>query len=97
MLNVLITLILYYFTYFKKTVVVGDKMNYSSGKYTSNTVIDDKGIVYGIAVSVPLFYFTGSETFLELEKGVKYEITGFVIRIPILGMYPNILTLRRVA
>ena len=88
---------LYYFTYFKRTIVVEDKMNYASGKYISNTIIDDKGIVYGIAVSVPLFYFTASETFLKLEKGKKYEITGYGLRIPILGMYPNILTVTPVA
>jgi hypothetical protein len=94
LINILITILLYIFTYFEKTITINDKISYSSGKYMNNTIIDENGIVYSITNSLPLLYFTSAEVFLKLEKGKTYRVTGYGLRIPILGMFPNLLSIK---
>ena len=95
-MHILITLILYKFAYFERTITVVDKLGYASGKYISNTIVDENGVVYSISNSLPLFYFTSAEVFLQMAKGSQYIISGYGLRIPFLGMFPNILKIRPV-
>lgn len=50
------------------------------------------GEVYEVANSFPVLHFTAAENWNTLEVGKSYKVTGNGIRIPILSLYPNIVT-----
>lgn len=79
-----------YLTPFERSITISQKINYSSGKYMNNTLIDDQGRVYQVTASWPLLHFRAPEVWLTLEVGKTYTIRGNGIRIPVLGLYPNI-------
>jgi hypothetical protein len=79
-----------YLTPFERSITVAEKINYSSGKYMSNTLIDKEGNVYQATASWPILHFRAPEVWLSLEEGKTYTIRGNGIRVPILGLYPNI-------
>jgi hypothetical protein len=93
LLPILIRCIYVYSTPFSRTITIKQKNDYSRGRTISNTVADANGEVYEVANSYPVLHFTASENWSSLEAGKSYKVTGNGIRIPILSLYPNIVTL----
>jgi len=95
-LFLLISLIIYsiylYATAFKKSVTITQKNLYAQGKYTNNTVVDENGKVYAITNLLPVLHFTAPEVWNSITIGKTYNVKGYGIRIPILGMYPIIVS-----
>lgn len=96
LLPILIRFIYVYSTPFSRTITIKQKNDYSRGRTISNTVADVTGEVYEVANSYPVLYFTASENWSTLEVGKSYKVTGNGIRIPILSLYPNIVTIKTV-
>mgnify|MGYP006988307261 FL=1 len=92
-LPILIRFIYVYSTPFSRTITIKQKNEYSRGRTFSNTVADVTGEVYEVANSYPVLHFTASENWSTLEVGKSYKVTGNGIRIPILSLYPNIVTI----
>ena len=95
----IIHVIYVYSTRFEKTITIKEKHAFSTeGSMTSknsiikNTVSDQNGIIYQISPSFPLLHFTAAEVLLNIQKNKMYKISGYGWRIPILGIFPNIVS-----
>ena len=88
--SLFVQVIYVYLTPFERSITIAQKISYSTGKYMSNTLIDDQGNVYQATASWPILHFRAPEVWLTLEVGKTYTIRGNGIRVPILGLYPNI-------
>jgi hypothetical protein len=92
-LSVLIIYSIYlYATAFKKSVTITQKNQYAQGKYMNNTVIDENGNVYAVTNLLPVLHFRAPEVWNTITIGKTYTVKGYGIRIPILGMYPIIVS-----
>ena len=96
LLPVLVRCIYVYSTPFSRTITIKQKNDYSRGRTISNTIADVTGEVYEVANSYPVLHFTASENWSTLEVGKTYKVTGNGIRVPILSLYPNIVTIKTV-
>lgn len=93
-LLVFLNLVYVYATPFERTITIKEKYSFAAGSgrglSLSNTVMDGEGRVYAIHNSLPLLHFTAAEILVQLEKGQTYKVKGYGWRVPVLGMYPNI-------
>ena len=80
-----------YFTVFEKIITVKEKDSVKTGKYGKNIISDTDGSVYTIENSIFYDFFTAMELFTKIELNQSYKVKGFGYRIPILGIYPNII------
>jgi hypothetical protein len=88
----LVTSMVYsYFTSFEKIITVKEKDSMRTGKYGKNIISDTDGNVYTIENSIFYDFFTAMELFTKIEQNQSYKVKGFGYRIPILGVYPNII------
>jgi len=92
-LLLIVQIVYVYFTRFERVITVKEKHEFSTGKYIRNTISDEEGNVYQVQSSLPLLHFKEAEIWLKLEKSKKYTILAYGLRIPILGLYPNIVGL----
>ena len=93
----LVTSMVYsYFTSFEKIITVKEKDSMRTGKYGKNIVSDTDGNVYTIENSMFYDFFTAMELFTKIELNQSYKVKGFGYRIPILGIYPNIISASKV-
>ena len=90
---VLIQFIYVYVTPFTKTIMIKQKNAYSTGKYMRNTVVDENGSIYTVTSSLPVLHFTAAEVWNSIEVGKTYTAKGNGIRVPILSLYPNIVSI----
>ena len=81
-----------YATYFEKTITIKEKDSLKNGKYGQNVVADSEGNIYSISNAIAYLFFTSTELYANLEDGKKYKITGFGKRIPLLNMFPSIIS-----
>jgi hypothetical protein len=89
-LVILIQTIYVYLVPFDRTIVVKEKVGYSSGKHLRNTIMDEMGRVYQVSNSVPRLHFRSAEVWMSLEKGKSYHVNGNGLRVSLFGLYPNI-------
>jgi hypothetical protein len=85
-----------YFTSFEKIITVKEKDSMRSGKYGQNIISDTDGNVYTISNSLFYDFFTAMELFTKIEPNQSYKVKGFGYRIPVLGIYPNIISASKV-
>ena len=88
-LSILINIGLFFGTHFTKDITIKDK--YIRYRKSSNyNVVDSEGNIY----KVDNVWFKGdfdrAEDYQRLEKGKKYNVTGYGVRVPMLDMYPKI-------
>jgi hypothetical protein len=81
-----------YTTYFEKTITIKEKDSLKNGKHGKNVVADSEGNIYSISNAIAYLFFTSTELYANLEEGKKYKITGFGQRIPLLNMFPSIIS-----
>lgn len=87
----LIQLIYLLFTKFERVIVVKSKEGYGARHGSRDQLVtDESGQVYIVSNALLLLHFTSAELFNNLEVGKRYTIKGYGLRIPVLGMFPNI-------
>jgi hypothetical protein len=97
-LYLLISIIYVYSTQFEKTITISEKYNIASGAgkglTINNSVMDEKYNVYKVSNSLYMLHFTSAELMMKIEKGKTYTVKGYGWRVPILGWYPNIVSIK---
>lgn len=81
------------FTRFEKVILIKNKEGYGTRYGRSQLVSDEEGRIYTVSNNVLLWHFTSAEVFGKMEVGKRYKIKGYGLRIPVLGMFPNIVNL----
>jgi hypothetical protein len=84
------TISLLLFTRFEREIVVKNKEGYGTRNGRSQLVTDQEGRIYSVSNNIFLWHFTSAEVFGKMEVGKRYKIKGYGVRIPVLGMFPNI-------
>lgn len=78
-------------TQFTKRITVKKKYTYGSRRARgSQQISDNDNNIYTVTNSFLMFHFTSAELFNKLDKGRTYDVSGYGVRIPFLGMFPNI-------
>ena len=87
-------------TPFTKTLRVTNKDIYAYGEGRSlvarNSIADEQGNVYRIANAWPLLEFKSAEALMSIQLQETYEVRGYGIRVPILGLFPTIYKVKKV-
>jgi len=90
----LFQLLLVVFTRFERIITVDTLQPYGSGsgRYNSvsNMVADKEGRVYKVQNVLLLLHFRAAEVQATLKAGQRFQVRGYGIRVPILGLYPTI-------
>ena len=73
-----------------KRILVKEKNLSASGRYKKNVVIDGNGNVYTVSNDFLMMHYTSTELYGSMEVGKSYTIQSYGLRIPFLGIYPNI-------
>ena len=94
---VITSMIYSYFTSFEKIIKVKEKDSIRTGKYGQNIIADTDENVYSVANSMFYNFFSAMELFTKIEVNQSYKVKGFGYRIPILGIYPNIISASKAA
>ena len=81
-----------YSTMFTKDIRVSSRGMSGGYRTTYNTVLDDKGDLYTFANIGLLLYFNAAQVAATVQEGGHYRVSGYVVNLPALGIYPNILT-----
>ena len=84
-----------YGTRFEKTIRVKE-VNSLRGKYGTNVVADHDGTVYSVSNSIYYLFFNSAELYTQFDAEKNYIITGYGYRIPILGIFPNIISATKI-
>lgn len=88
--SVIFNIVLYYTTHFEKTITIKDKYT-RYRRYGSNyNVVDENNNIYQVGNVWFKLDFNRAEDYNKLEKGKKYKVKGYGIRIPMIDMYKNI-------
>ena len=88
--SVTFNIVLYYTTHFEKTITIKDKYT-RYRRYGSNyNVVDENNNIYQVGNVWFEFDFNRAEHYNKLEKGKKYKVEGYGIRLPMIDMYKNI-------
>ena len=93
---ILLDIVYTYGTYFSKTITIKEKDYLKNGKYGENVVSDMEGNIYSISNSIHYWFFTATELYTELTEKQTYNVTGYGYRIPILNMFPTIISATKV-
>ena len=85
-----IALILSFSNYTVKTITVKSKTAYSSGRAHYNMIIDTNGNTYFVENYIFIGLFNSAEIYGSMDVGKSYSVSTYGVRIPILGLFPNI-------
>ena len=83
-----------YATYFTKTITIKEKESLKNGKYGQNVVADTDGNIYSISNSIFYGFYTSTELYTKIVENQKYQVTGYGYRIPFLGLFPCIISVK---
>lgn len=87
---IVIALILSFSNHTVKTITVKSKTEYSSGRAHYNMIIDTNGNTYFVTNSLFIGVFNSAEIYGSMDVGKSYSVSTYGVRIPILGLFPNI-------
>ena len=88
--SVIFNILLYYTTHFEKTITIKDKYTRYRRHGSNYNVVDENNNIYQVGNVWFKFDFNRAEDYNKLEKGKKYKIEGYGIRLPMIDMYKNI-------
>ena len=88
--SVIFNILLYYTTHFEKTITIKDKYTRYRRHGSNYNVVDENNNVYQVGNVWFKLDFNRAEDYNKLEKGKKYKIEGYGIRLPMIDMYKNI-------
>ena len=90
---------LYYFlTRFERVVTINEEFVHEKGSRGMTTYVsassaqEETDIIYVLTNVFLLFSFRSAELVAIIEPKKKYNVTGYGIRVPFLGIYPVILS-----
>ena len=89
-LSVIFNILLYYTTHFEKTITIKDKYTRYRRHGSNYNVVDENNNIYQVGNVWFKFDFNRAEDYNKLEKGKKYKVEGYGIRLPMIDMYKNI-------
>lgn len=79
-----------FFTRFERTITVDEKYTHGSRKNYYQKLSDTDGNIYVVKNSIIMMHWTSMELFNKLDIGKQFRISGYGVRIPFLGIIPNI-------
>ena len=82
--------IIYYSNSVVKTILVKEKTMYAPGKYRKNMIIDGNGNAYTVTNDALMMHYTSIELYGSMEVGKSYSVFTYGLRLPFLGVFPNI-------
>jgi hypothetical protein len=82
-----------YLTPFSRTITIKNKGDYAGRRFMKNLVEDKDGNIYEVSNSLLHLHFTAPELWNRLEIGKTYTVKGYGIRVPFLGLYPDIISI----
>ena len=85
------------FTNRQITINKDDMLKSNGGNAAKNLVSDSNGVIYSVASSPLILHFSSSEVLNTLEVGDSFVISGYGTRVPALGLYPQIVTIKPVS
>lgn len=95
----LVHAVVVFFTRFEKTITIKNKNPYSTGSgrsmHTRNAIMDSTGTIYSIKNELLLLHFSSAEVWMLAEEGKTYKVKGYGLRVPLLGWFPNIVSLEK--
>ena len=97
LLYVVLQAVYVYTTQFRKQITVVDRGVVGVGKSVYTTVTDDNGQVYFITNQILLLHLKSMEVAGILKNGSKFEVTGYGMHIPDIGIYQNIVSARKLS
>ena len=87
---IIFNIVLYYTTHFEKTITIKDKYTRYRRHSSNYHVVDTDNNIYQVGNVWFKLDFNRAEDFAKLEKGKKYKVEGYGIRVPMIDMYKNI-------
>ena len=95
---VILFYVYYYFTRFERTLTVNNNnLLKANGDFSENLLSDNHGNIYKVSNNLLVLFFTAAETLNKIESGKTYVVSGYGRRIPLLGLYPQIMTIKPTA
>jgi hypothetical protein len=88
--SVIFNIVLYYTTHFEKTITIKDKYTRYRRYGSYYNVVDENNNIYKVGNIWFKLDFDRAGDYNKLEKGKKYKVEGYGIRIPMIDMYKNI-------
>ena len=88
--SIIFNIVLYYTTHFEKTITIKDKYTRYRRHGSNYHVVDTDNNIYQVGNVWFKFNFNRAERYNKLEKGKKYKVKGYGIRVPVADMYKNI-------
>ena len=89
---IIINMVYTYGTKFEKKITVKELNNLYIYKSSGNFLSDTNNNTYRISNSIFYLFFTSTEVYENIDPNKTYNIKGFGLRIPILGLYPQIIS-----
>jgi hypothetical protein len=88
--SIIFNIVLYYTTHFEKTITIKDKYTRYRRHGSNYNIVDENNNVYQVDNVWFKLNFDRAERYNKLEKGKKYKIEGYGIRLPMIDIYKNI-------
>ena len=92
--SITIFYIYFFTTKFEKSITIKNKFMYGDQKFSKNMISDFKNNIYIVKNSPLLLKFRGPELLSSIKEDHEYIITGYGRRIPFMGLYENILSIK---
>ena len=87
----------YYFsTRFSTVITVKKDFVKSQGRYSSNMIGTESGEVYKVSYNFLVGAFKSSEILNQMDAGKTFKISGYGKRVPMLGLYPAIVSAQEI-
>ena len=86
-LMIILNIILYYTTQFEKTITIKDKYTRYRRVSSNYNIVDEENTIYQVDNVWFKFDFDRAEDYNKLEKGKKYKVKGYGIRLPVFDIY----------
>lgn len=89
--TIIFNILYQYGTRFEKIITVDEKYTYGKGSGNSQSVSDKENNIYFVRDSIYFLHFSSLEVFNSLDVNGRYKISGFGVRVPVLGLYPIVI------
>ena len=86
----IISVIVTYSNYNVKRITVKSKFMGSYGRYPNMMIGDTDGNTYMVSNYIFVGNFKSAEIYNSMDVGKSYTVATYGIRVPLLGMFPNI-------
>ena len=78
-----------FFTKFEKEITIGEKYTYG-GNGISQSISDKENNIYVVRNSMFYLHWESLEVFNSMDTNKRYKVSGYGIRVSVLGMFPII-------